>query len=111
MKVYNKEKCILYFKKKYGYMQTDDIDLMYDEAVDIFMNLKYPFEYEVTDETIELEARKHPTWFLRCIQEMIDKTGISNMIGYSENGVSIKFDKTGLSQALIDEIVSEAHIG
>ena len=92
-------------------MKAEDIDVLYDIAVDTFVNLKYPFEYEISDEKLELESRKHPTWFLRCIQEMIDKTGISNMIGYSENGVSIKFDKTGLSQSLIDEIVAEAYLG
>lgn len=111
MEVYNKQKCIVYFLKKYPYMKAEDISLLYDISVDTFVNLKYPFEYNITDEKIELETKKHPTWCLRCIQEQIDKTGISNVIGYSENGVSIKFDKTGLSQALIDEIVSEAFIG
>lgn len=105
---YDKNKCLIYFKNKYPYMENDDIELLYDIACDIYINYRYPFSevYEVP----EKDLLKHPTWFLRCIQEMIDKEGISNVIGYSENGVSVTFDKTGLSQSLIDEIVGEAGV-
>lgn len=106
--IYNREKCLLHFKNKYGYMASDDIDLLYDIACDIYINEKYPFSDKTQVSQKDLE--KHPTWFLRCMQEMIDKEGISNVIGYSENGVSITFDKTGLSQSLLDEIVGEAGI-
>ena len=108
MKVYDKDECIVYFKNKYEYMQYEELELLYDIALDTFLNLKYPFEYDIDETTIELENKKHPTWCLRCMQEMIDKMGISNVVGYSENGVSIKFDKAGLSQPLIDEIVAQA---
>lgn len=106
--IYNKDNCITYFSNKYDYMETSDIELLFDIACDMYINYRYPFgdEYEVS----EKDFRKHPTWFLRCMQEMIDKEGISNVIGYSENGVSITFDKTGLSQSLIDEIVGEAGV-
>lgn len=110
MKVYDKDSCLTYFKSKYEYMNFEDIELLYDMAQDIFLNLKYPFEYDIDEATIELENKKHPTWCLRCMQEMIDKLGITNVIGYSENGVSVTFDKTGLSQSLIDEIVAQAGI-
>jgi len=109
-KVYDKDTSCTYFKKKYEYMEFEDIELLYEMAQDIFLNLKYPFKYDIDDATIELENRKHPTWCLRCMQEMIDRMGISNVVGYSENGVSVKFDKTGISQSLIDEIVAEADI-
>lgn len=106
--VYNKEKCITHFKTKYNYMSDSDIELLYDIACDIYVNTRYPFAdiYEVPQK----DLLKHPTWFLRCIQEIIDKEGISNVIGYSENGVSVTFDKTGLSQSLLDEIVGEAGV-
>ena len=44
------------------------------------------------------------------MQVQIDKTGINNLVGYSENGVSMTFDKAGLPQHLIDEITSQALI-
>lgn len=105
---YDKNKCITYFHKKYDYMDSEEIGLLYDIACDMYINLRYPFAkvYSVS----EKDLLKHPTWFLRCIQEIIDKEGISNVIGYSENGVSMTFDKTGLSQSLIDEITSVAGV-
>ena len=106
--VYNREKCYTYFKNKYSYMEDNDIYLLYDIACDMYINYRYPFGdvYEINNKDLQ----KHPTWFLRCMQEMIDKEGISNVIVYSENGVSMTFDKTGLSQSLIDEIVGEAGV-
>ena len=105
---YDKDRCITYFHNKYDYMNSDDIGLLYDIACDMYINLRYPFAkvYSVS----EKDLLKHPTWFLRCIQEMIDKEGLTNLIGYSENGVSMTFDKTGLSQSLIDEITSVAGV-
>lgn len=105
---YNKENCVAYFKNKYSYMEEADIELLYEISCDLYINYKYPFAevYEVS----EKDLKKHPTWFLRCMQELIDKEGISNVVGYSENGVSITFDKTGLSQSLIDEIIGEAGV-
>lgn len=109
MAVYNKNACIEYFKNKYSYMEETDIALLYDIASDIYINLRFPFDLD-TVEVSDSELAKHKTWLLRCMQEMIDKEGISNLVGYSENGVSLKFDKTGLSQSLIDEIVGVADI-
>lgn len=106
--IYDREKCLIYFKNKYSYMKSPEIELLFDIACDMYINYKYPFGD--TSEVSEKDFKKHPTWFLRCMQEMIDKEGISNVIGYSENGVSVTFDKTGLSQSLIDEIVGEAGV-
>lgn len=106
--VYDREKCLVYFKSKYDYMKAPEIELLYDIACDIYINYKYPFSSVSKVSSKDLE--KHPTWFLRCMQEIIDKEGINNVIGYSENGVSVTFDKTGLSQSLIDEIIGEAGV-
>ena len=67
---YDKNRCITYFHNKYDYMDSDEIELLYDIACDIYINLRYPFAkvYSVS----EKDLLKHPTWFLRCIQEIID---------------------------------------
>lgn len=109
MAVYTKERCVQYYHNKYPYMNETDIELLYDIASDIYVNLRFPFELDVVEPSND-ELAKHPTWHLRCMQEIIDKEGLTNVVGYSENGVSVKFDKTGLSQNLIDEIVSMAEI-
>lgn len=110
MKVYDKQECISYFKRKYNYMKYEDIELLYDMALDVFINARYPFKDDIDDTLVETEIKKHPTWCLRCMQEMIDRMGVSNVIGYSENGVSVTFDKTGISQSLLDELVAVADL-
>ena len=109
MKLYDKNECIAYYQRKYDYMNIMDIDLLYDIAIDMYINLRFPFRNDLTEEIINEDLKHHPTWCLRCMQEMIDKQGISNLVGYAENGVSFKFDKSGLSQSIIDEITSESH--
>ena len=110
MKTYGRDECLMYFKRKYQYMEYEDIDLLYDMALDIFLNTRYPFKDDIDDSLIESEMKKHPTWCLRCMQELIDKMGITNVVGYSENGVSVTFDRAGISQTLLDEIVGVADI-
>lgn len=105
MKIYDLNECKTYFRSRYSYLTDNDIELMYDIASDRFVNLRYPFNLGVTD-IPQKELQKHPTWHLRFIQWYIESAGISNVIGYSENGVSWKYDKAGLPQDLIDEIVS-----
>ncbi len=107
--VYDRNQCITYFSGKYPYMSVADIGLLYDTASDIYINLRFPFNLEKV-EVDEKELQKHPTWHLRVMQELIDRNGLTNVVGYRENGVSFTFDKTGLSQSLIDEIVGMADI-
>lgn len=104
MKVYDLEKCQAYYKKKYPYLKDEDIEVMYDIGLENFLNLRYPFHIDIND-IPEAELLKHPTWVFRFIQWYIESAGLSNLIGYSENGVSWKFEKTGIPQDLIDEIV------
>ena len=106
--VYKRNECITYFKNKFPYMDATDIGLLFDKVCDIYINTKYPFKevYEVS----EKDFKKHPTWFLRCMEEIINQKGLNNLVGYSENGVSFKFDKAGLSNDLMDEIISEAGV-
>lgn len=108
MAAYKRNECVTYFKRKYSYMDATDIDLLFDEACDIYINTKYPFN-DIC-EVSEKDFKKHPTWFLRCMQEIINLKGISNLVGYSENGISFKYDKAGLSNDLMDEIIGEAGV-
>lgn len=109
MQIYDKERCLAYYQSKYNYMDYEDIELLFDIAIDILVNLKYPFK-TINDKLIKEAQKQHPTWCLRCMQVQIDKSGISNLVGYSENGVSMTFDKSGLPQYLIDEVTSQALI-
>lgn len=107
---YNKEGIIEYFKITYSHIKELDLEIMYDCAYDIMLNLRYPTQSDITELPQEF-MDKHKTWILRVMQEHIEREGMTNVMSYSENGVSITFDKTGLSRHLIQEITPMAKVG
>lgn len=107
---YTKEGIVDFYKRKYSFFEKEKIEIMYDCAYDIMLNLRYPTQEDIY-EIPETFLRKHRTWIFRCIQDHIDKEGMGNAISYSENGVSFTFDKSGISRDLISEITPIAKIG
>ena len=107
---FTKENVINYYKNKYKYMTDEDLEIMYDCAYDIMLNLRYPVHNNI-EELPKEYLRKHRTWIFRAIQSHIDKEGMTNALSYRENGVTITFDKTGLPKDLVNEIVPMAKIG
>lgn len=107
---YNREEIIQYYKNKYKHISEIDIEIMYDCAYDVLFNLRYPTHNTIT-EIPQSYLDKHKTWIFRCIQDHISKEGMDNVLSYSENGVSVTFDKAGVSMDLIKEIVPVAKMG
>lgn len=107
--IYDKDYCVAYFQKKYDYLEEDDLEIMYDCCYEILLKTKYPSNYKITEIPQEV-MKRYGTWCLRAMQEMIDRNGMTNVINYKENGISFQFDRTCLSQSLIDEITPFAHI-
>lgn len=109
MKIYDLETCKALLRKKYNTRYTDeDMEVLYDRAVSMFLYYRFPFNTEIT-EIPEEELKRNSIWLLDYMEWYIKWAGISNMIGYSENGVSWKFDKAGTPQELIDRLVSYAN--
>lgn len=110
MVVYDKEKCISYYKNKYKYLKEDDLSIMYDSCYEIFLKTKYPSNYSIKEIPSNVLER-NATWCLRAMQEMIERNGMTSAINYQENGITINFGRSGLSQSLIDEITPCANVG
>lgn len=107
--VYFKDQCCDYYLKKYNYLDRDDLEIMYDACYEIMLKTKYPSNYKLTEIPREVLER-NGTWCLRAMQEMIDRNGMTNILNYSENGISMTFDRSCLSQALMDELTPFASI-
>lgn len=109
MRIYDLETCKTYLKAKYGVQYSDeDLSILYDRAVSMFLYYRFPFNNEIT-EIPEEEMQRNSIWLLDYMMWYIEWAGISNMVGYSENGVSWKFDKAGTPQELIDRLISYAN--
>lgn len=94
-----------YFKRKYPYIEDDDLDILEDTAKEILIHLLFKSFYNVSEEQKEVAYDRYKYWILRCMQEMIERNGMTSAIAYQENGISISFSREQLSKALIDEIV------
>ena len=91
----------------YPYIPTNIINRMANNAVSILLDTLYPFDESKT--MSDIPARKE-NWVTRCVEEQIERKGMTSAIGYSENGINWKFDRTQVSQGLIDEIIPKGGI-
>lgn len=107
---FTRDNIINYYKNKYNYISEVDLEIMYDCAYNVMLNLRYPTHDNIF-ELPENYMKKHKTWIFRAIQAHIDKEGMTNALSYRENGVTITFDKTGLPKDLVNEIIPVAKIG
>ena len=87
-------------QRQYSYIADSDIMTMIDCAKDILLDTLYPFNEEIT----EVPQRK-VTWIYRCVLEQIERKGMSSVTSYRENGIQVTFDRTSVSQGLINQII------
>lgn len=102
----NKEKAMDYFeyiKRKYDYLNNEDITILVDSAKEILFNLLYPCGASIDFDKFAV-PKQHKTWVLRAVIEMIERAGISSATAYRENGLDFTFDRSQLSYGLISEI-------
>lgn len=92
-----------YFKKKYDYLEDYVLQEFFDSSHEILLNLLYPFDYSVQEVPPRIFSR-YKGWVRRAMQEFIERNGMTSYINYSENGISVKMDRSQLSQGLISEI-------
>ena len=95
----------LKIKKLYPHLNESFIEDMVECARDILLNTLYPF-----DDTIDKIPPRKNTWIYRCVLEQVERKGITSYLGFSENGIKATFDRSQVSQSLIDELTPEAGI-
>lgn len=79
----------------------DDIfELKLQNAKYEYLRLVYPYNPEIE----ELPNDRAKSWQTRCAIELYNNIGSENVIEYSENGLSEKYAKAGISQDLLNEL-------
>lgn len=96
---------IQYFQKKYPHLDLNDIQMLEEQAKETLIHLLFKSKNKVSDSQKESAYVDYRYWIMKCMQEMIERTGMTSAISYKENGISITWGREGLSQSLIDEIV------
>ena len=92
-------------KQKYSYLEDSEIDLLVKKAKAIAIDQLYPTDLSINYLSFEWEKNpRFDMWIVDCVDELIERMGISSVTSYRENGISWTFDRAGVSQALLDRI-------
>ena len=94
-----------YFKTKYQHLSEIDITMLENQAKEILIHLLFKSQFRVDETKKQFAFEEYKFWIMRCMQEMVERLGITSAISYKENGISITFSREQLSEALRDEIV------
>lgn len=91
-------------KKKYDYMDFDEVRLLLNKAKSIAVEQLYPNDLSVNYLNFAFDNPRFEMWLLDCVDELVERMGISSVTSYKENGISWTFDRAGVSQSLLDRL-------
>ena len=95
-------------RKKYDYLTEHEAEMLLNRAKSICVEQVYPADLSVNYLNFDFNAR-YDMWLLDCVDELIEKAGISSVVAYKENGMSWTFSNAGISQTLLDRLPRMAH--
>jgi len=90
-------------KAKYTYLTNDEAEMFVNKAKSILVEQLYPADISVSYATYNVPTR-FDMWILDCVDELIERNGVSSLTAYKENGVSFTWGKTGISYGLLQRI-------
>ena len=91
-------------KSKYEYLSDREVDLFINKAKAIAIDQLYPNDLSINYLTFDWTNPRFDMWLLDCVDELVERVGISSVTSYKENGMSWTFDRAGVSQALLDRL-------
>lgn len=89
---------------KYPHLPIDDVELFINKAKAIAIDQLYPNDLSINYLTFDWTNPRFDMWLLDCVDELVERVGISSVTSYKENGMSWTFDRAGVSQALLDRL-------
>lgn len=94
-------------KTKYSYLSDDEAQDFVDKAKSILIEQLYPADISISYDTYVVPSR-FDMWILDCVDEYIERAGCSSLTAYKENGVSMTWGKSGISDGLLKRIQRNA---
>ena len=91
-------------KSKYEHLSNREVDLFINKAKAIAIDQLYPNDLSINYLTFDWTNPRFDMWLLDCVDELVERVGISSVTSYKENGMSWTFDRAGVSQALLDRL-------
>lgn len=95
------------FKKKFDYLSIDELEDFYNQALNTYLDLAYPFDQTIID--IPKDRPRALQWVHDCMKEIIDRNGIT-ATSYKENGLSFTWSTDMVSDVLRKRIIPLAAV-
>ena len=73
-----------------------------DDAEIVALNTLYPYDFE--QKQLDIANKRLANWQTRCAIELYGKIGNSNVLSYSENGLSVTYLTGLISNSLMNEL-------
>ena len=96
-------------KNKYEYLSDDEVEMLINKAKSIAIEQLYPADLSVNYLNFDWTNPRFEMWILDCVDEILEREGMSSVTAYRENGISWTFGRAGVSQALLDRLPRIAH--
>lgn len=90
------------FQNEHDYLSEDEVDRLYNKALGIYLDISFPYAHEIV--AIPETRPRAVGWVRDCMQEILERNGV-NARSYSENGLSIVYDATMISNGLRARLV------
>jgi hypothetical protein len=97
-----------FFQRKFPYIDKKDVDIIFCRAQNAYLDLAFPFN--VKRVCIPCTHSRAWSWVFDCMVEITEREGASGAVSYSENGLSMSWDSSQISQGLIKRIVPEVGV-
>lgn len=82
------------FAAKYGYLSAEEVESIYRLALGVYLATLYPYEPSRTE--FPEDRARDVYWIELAMQQIVERSGASSAVAYSENGLSIQFDSSFL---------------
>ena len=91
-------------RKKYTYLEYLEANDFLNKAKAIAVEQLYPNDLSINYLNFDWTNPRFDMWLLDCVDELVERVGVSSVTSYKENGMSWTFDRAGVSQALLDRL-------
>ena len=93
------------FRYENEYLSAEEVDRLYDRAVGIYLDITFPYSHDIVE--IPEDRPRDVQWVRDCMTEILERSG-TNARSYSENGLTIIYDATMLSNGLRSRLTPNA---
>lgn len=97
-------------KSKYPFWTDEQVAASIEKAKAICIDELFPADMSVSHFNFEWEQYPRlQAWICDCVDELAERAGISSVVAYKENGISMTFDRAQVSKALLSRLSRHAY--